>query len=183
MRIRSSFDGHPGIRECENETTRDLGWRLQHEHVRCDRVFLCGRVDPEIKNAGGHERLIASESFAHDGDRTGLDGDKHVDERRHRTRAFHTIQVVKTQRFVDTIGFQHDFEKTGIETCAGSGLRLVQDGSQSGSCCPFVETEIEIHDEEWCELAWLGARRLMAQSGCRDTHGMGKLECDGASAY
>ena len=47
--------------------------------------FPCGRLDPETKNAGGHERLAASESFAHDGDRTGLDGDEHVDECRHRT--------------------------------------------------------------------------------------------------
>ena len=85
--------------------------------------FHGGRVDPETKNAGGHERLTASESFAHDGDRTGLDGDEHVDERRHRTRAFHTIQLVKPRRFVDTNGFHHDFEKTGNETCAGSGLR------------------------------------------------------------
>ena len=145
--------------------------------------FHVGESDPETKNAGGHERLTESESFAHDGDRTGLDGDEHVDERRHRTRAFHTIQLVKPRRFVDTNGFHHDFEKTGNETCAGSGLRLVQDGSQSGSCCPFDETENEIHDEEWCEPAWLGARRLVAQSGCRDADGMGELECDGAFAY
>ena len=114
----------------------------------------------KTKNAGGHERLLASESFAHDGGRNGLDGDKHLDERRHRTRAFHTIQLVKTRRFVDTNGFHHDFEKTGNETCAGSGLRLVQDGSQSGACCSFAKTENEIHDEEWREPAWLGARRL-----------------------
>ena len=113
---------------------------------------------------------------------TGLDGDEHVDECRHRTRALHKIQVVKSPRLVDTNGFHHDFEKIGNETCAGSGLRLVQDGSQSGACCPFVETENEIHEKEWCEPAWLGARRLMAQSGCRDTDGMGQLECDGASA-
>ena len=58
-----------------------------------------------------------------------------------------------------------------------------EDGPQSGSCCPFVETENEIHVEEWCEPAWLGARRIVAQSGCRDTDGLGELECDGASAY
>ena len=99
-----------------------------------------------------------SESFAHDGDRTGLD----VDERGHRTRALHTIQSVKPRRFADTNGFHHDLEKTGNETCAGSGLRLVQERSQSGACCPFVETENEIHEEERCEPAWLGARRLTA---------------------
>ena len=57
------------------------------------------------------------------------------------------------------------------------------EGCWSGACCPFVETENEIHVEEWCEPAWLGARRLMAQSGCRDTDGMGELECDATSAY
>ena len=181
-RIRSSFDGIPGIRKWEAQTTCDLGWRLQCEPVRCDRLFPCGRVDSKTTNAGGHERLTESESASHDGDRTGFDGDEHVDECRHRARAFHKIQLVKSLRLVDTNGFHHDFEKTGNETCAGSGLRLVQDGSQSGACCPFDETENEIHEEEWCEPAWLGARRLMAQNGCRDTDGMGELECDGASA-
>ena len=79
---------------------------------------------------------------SHDGGRTGLDGDEHVDECRHRTRALHTIQLVKSRRFADTNGFHHDFEKIGNETCADTGLRLVQDGSQSGSCCLFVETEM-----------------------------------------
>ena len=110
---------------------------------------------------------------------TGLDGDKHMDERGHRTRAFHTIQLVKPRRFADTNGFHHDFEKTGNETCAGSGLRLVQDRSQSGVCCLFFETENEVHDEEWCKFAWLGARRLMAQSGCRNADGLEELEQDG----
>ena len=137
----------------------------------------------KTKNAGGHERLTESEIFTHDGGRTGLDGDEHVNERRRRTRAFHTIQLVKSPRFVDTNGFHHDFEKTGNETCAGSGLRLVQDGSQSGSCCLFVETENEIHVEERYEPAWLGARRSVAQCGCRDADGLGDLGCDGAFAY
>ena len=82
-----------------------------------------------------NERLTASESFAHDGDRTS---DKHVDERGHRTRTFHTIQLVKP-------------------------FKQVQDRPQSGACCPFVETENETHGEEWCEPAWLGARRLVAE--------------------
>ena len=45
------------------------------------------------------------------------------------TRAFHAFQLVKLRRLVDTNGLHHDFEKTGNETCAGSGLRLVQDRS------------------------------------------------------
>ena len=129
--IRGSFDGNPGIREWETQTTSDLGWRLQYEPVRYDRLFPCGRVDSKTKNAGGHERLTESESITHDGDRTGLDGDEHVDERRHRTRGFHKIQLVKSRRFADTNGIHHDFEKIGNETCADTGLRLVQDGSQS----------------------------------------------------
>ena len=74
--------------------------------------FPCGRVASKTKNAGGHERLTESESSAHDGDRIGLDGDEHVDERRHRTRAFHTIQLDKPRGFSDTNGFRHDFENS-----------------------------------------------------------------------
>ena len=43
-----------------------------------DRLFPCGRVDPKAKKDGRHERPNARESFAHG-------GDKHVDERKHRT--------------------------------------------------------------------------------------------------
>ena len=141
----------------KGETTCDLGWRLQCEPVWYDRLSPCRRADPETENVGGHKRFIASESFTHDGDRTGFDGDKHVDECRHRTRAYHAFQLVKPRRLVDTNGLHHDFDKTGNETCAGSGLRLVQDRSQSGVCSSFVETENEVHGEECCKLAWLGA--------------------------
>ena len=41
-------------------------------------VVPCGRVDPMTENDGRHERPNVRESFAHD-------GDKHVDERKHRT--------------------------------------------------------------------------------------------------
>ena len=90
-RIRGSFPGNPGIRERETQTTRDLERRLQCKLLRYDRLFPCGRVDSETENSGRHKRFTASESFTHGGDRTGLDGDKHVDERRHRTRAFHAV--------------------------------------------------------------------------------------------
>ena len=49
---------------------------------------------------------------------------KHVDECRHRTRAFHVFQLVKPRRLVDTNGLHHDFEKTGNETCAGSWTQI-----------------------------------------------------------
>ena len=48
-----------------------------------DRLFPCGRVDPKSKNDGRHERTNGRASFAHD-------GDKHLDERKHRTRFLHS---------------------------------------------------------------------------------------------
>ena len=93
-----------------------------------------------------------------------------------------SLQLVKPRRLVDTNGFHHDFEEIGNETCAGSGLRLVQDRPQSGVCSSFGETENEVHDEERYEPAWLGARRNVAQCGCRDADGLGEMECDGAFA-
>ena len=164
------------------QTTCDLGWRLQCEPVWYDRLSPCGRVDPETENVDRHKRFIACESFTHDGDRTGLDGDKHVDECRHRTRAFHALQLVKPRRLVDTNGLHHDFEKTGNETCAGCGLRLVQDRSQSGVCSSFVVTENEAHGEECCKLAWLGARRLLARCGYSDVDRLDELEQVGTFA-
>ena len=101
---------------------------------------------------------------------------KHVDECRHRTRAFLAFQLVKPRRLVDTNGLHHDFEKTGNETCAGSGLRLVQERSQSGVCSSFGETENEVHDEECCKLAWLGARRILARCGHNNIDRLEELE-------
>ena len=135
-----------------------------------------GESIPRTENVDRHKRLIACESSTHDGDRTGFDGDKHVDECRHRTRAFHALQLVKPRRLVDTNGLHHDFEKIGNETCAGSGLRLVQDRSQSGVCSSFVETENEVHGEEYCKLAWLGARRILARCGCSNFDRLEELE-------
>ena len=60
---------------------------------------------------------------------------------------------------------------------------MVQDRSQSGACSSFFETENEVHVEEWCKFAWLGARRLLAQSGCRNADGLEELEQDGTSAF
>ena len=47
------------------------------------RFCRSGRVDPKTKNDGRHERTNARASFAHD-------GDKHLDERKHRTRILHS---------------------------------------------------------------------------------------------
>ena len=174
-RIRGGFDGSTRVLEWETQTTCDLGWRLQCEPVWYDRLSPCRRVDPETENVDRHKRFIACESFAHDGDRTGFDGDKHVDECRHRTRAFHAFQLVKPRRLVDTNGLHHDFEKTGNETCAGSGLRLVQDRSQSGVCSSFVETENEVHGEECCKLAWLGDEARCGYSNLTDWKSWNKL--------
>ena len=138
--------------------------------------FLVGESIPRPRTLVDTKRFIASESFTHDGDRTGFDGDKHVDECRHRTRAFHAFQLIKPRRLVDTTGLHHDFEKTGNETCAGSGLRLVQDRSQSGVCSSFVETENVVHGAECCKLAWVGARRLLARRGCSNFDRLDELE-------
>ena len=181
-RIRSSFDGNPGIREWEDQTTCDLGRGLQCEPVWYDRLFPCWGVDPKTENDDRHKRFVACESFAHDGNRTGFDGDKHVDECRHRTRAFHAFQLVKPRRLVDTNGLHHDFEKIGNETCAGARLRLVQDRSQSGVCSSFVETENEVHGEDGRKLAWLDARRLLASCGCSIIDRLGELEQGGTFA-
>ena len=147
-----------------------------------DRLSPCGRIDPETENVDRHKRLIACESVTHDGDGTGFDGDKHVDECRHRTRAFHAFQLVKSRRLADTNGFHHDFEEIGNETCAGSGFRLVQDRSQSGICSSFGETENEIHDEECCKLAWLDTRRVLARCGCGNIDRLEELEQGGTCA-
>ena len=181
-RIRGYLDGTPRVLEWEAQTTCDLGRRLQCELVWYDRLSPCGRVDPETENVDRHKRLIACESSTHDGDGTGFDGDKHVDECRHRTRAFHALQLVKPRRLVDTNGLHHDFEEIGNETCAGSGLRLVQDRSQSGVCSSLGETENEVHDEECCKLAWLGTRRILARCGCGNIDRLEELEQGGTFA-
>ena len=150
--IRGSFDGNPGFRELETQTTCDLGWRLQCGPVRHDRLFPCGRLDSKTKNAGGHERLTACASFAHCRGRTGLDGDERLDGRRRRTGAVHMVQLDGPWRIVNTNGLRHDLE-TGSKTGASAGLRLVEDGPQGGACCSFTENENEIHDEKRCNLS------------------------------
>ena len=90
----------------------------------------------------------------HCGCRTGLDGDKHLDERRHRTRVIHTIQSVKSCRIVDTTGLRHDFEEAGNETRA-STVRLVQDRSQGGACWSFDRIENEVYEESGENLCGL----------------------------
>ena len=54
--------------------------------------------------------------------------------------------------------------------------------SQSGACSSVVETENEVHGEESCKLAWLGARRLLARCGYRNADGLEELEQDGTFA-
>ena len=46
----------------------------------------------------------------------------------------------------------------------------------------FIETEIEVHGEECCKLAWLGARRLLARCGCRNFDRLAELEQVGTFA-
>ena len=150
-------------RERETQTTLDPGWRHQREPVRYDRLFparalrtVVAELDLTVTNtwmnADTEQELFTRSSWSNP-----TDSLTHMD-------------FIMTSR------------KLEMKTCAGSGLRLVEDGSQSGASCSFDETENEIHEEDWSELAWLGARRLLAQSGCRDADGVGELECDGAFA-
>ena len=104
-RIRGCFDGNPRVLEWETQKTCDPGRRLQCEPVWQDRLSPCGRIDPETENVDRHKRCIACESFAHDGDRTGFDGDKHVDECRHRTRAFHAFQLSNPEDSLTRVDF------------------------------------------------------------------------------
>ena len=64
--------------------------------------------------------------------RTGLDGDEHLDGRRLRTRAMHTLQLVGPRGIVGTNGLHHVFKEIRNETRASAGLRLVLDRSQGG---------------------------------------------------
>ena len=81
--VRVGFDGNPGFREWETQTTCDPGWRLQCEPVRIDRLSPCGRVDPNRpRTLLDMKRFTARESFAHCCGRAGLGGDEHLDGRR-----------------------------------------------------------------------------------------------------
>ena len=82
-------------------------------------------VDPKTENADGHERFTACASFAHCLGRNGLDRDEHLDERRHRTGAVHTVQLDGPGRFGNATGLHHDLEKSGRKTCTSAGLQLV----------------------------------------------------------
>ena len=79
-------------------------------------------------------------------------------------------------------GLYHVFEEIGSKTSASTGLRLVQDRSQGGACCSFVDIETEILCATWSEFAWLEAKGLMAKCSHRDVDGLEKLGCDGAPA-
>ena len=133
------------------------------------------------KNAG-HKRNTACESSTYSDCRVGPDGDEHEDGRRHRSRSVHTFKLVGPVGFADTNGLHHDLEETGDETSESSGLNLVQNGPQGGACYTQCEVENETHEKKRSELAWMGIKRDMAEGGRRDTDGLGKLECGGASA-
>ena len=87
-RIRGSFVGNSRIREWETQTTSDLGWRLQCEPVRHDRLFPCGGVDSKTKNAGGNERLLSARALHTMVTELDL---KVTNTWMHRTRAFHAF--------------------------------------------------------------------------------------------
>ena len=108
--------------------------------------------------------------------RAGLDDDEHLDGRRLRTGAVHTMQLDGNWRRADANGFYHGIEETGSKTSASIGLRLVQDGSLCGACCSFVEIETETFCETWSEFTRLETKRFMAKSGLRDVDRLEKLD-------
>ena len=103
-----------------------------------------------------------------------LDGDEHLDGRRLRTRATHTLQLVGPRGIVDTNGLHHVFKEIRNEIRASAGLRLVQDRSQGGVCCPFTENENEVYDEKR-DANWRPDDSWV-KGGCRDVDRLGKLE-------
>ena len=50
---------------------------------------------------------------------------------------FRAFKLVKPRRFVDTNGLDHDFEKTGNETCAGSRLSQIGSRQITERCLQF----------------------------------------------
>ena len=99
--FRVGSDVNPRFHEREIGTPLDPGWRLQCEFVRIDRQSSRGRVDSKTEN-------VDCTRFTHCRDRNGLDGDEHLDGRRHRVGIVHTVQLDGLWRRVDTHGFYHD---------------------------------------------------------------------------
>ena len=88
-----------------------------------------------------------------------------MEERRHRTRVIHTIQLVKPCRIVDTNGLHHDFEEVRNDICASVGVRLIQDRLQDGARWSFDK----ILNENGANLR------------VGDADGFGELECDASA--
>ena len=82
-----------------------------------DRLFPCRRVDPKTKNDGRHERTNARASFAHD-------GDKHLDEHKHRTRVLHSPESQLCQALRGNNGMTAGRELLESEQmdCKGAGV-------------------------------------------------------------
>ena len=95
-RIRGSFDGNPGIREWETPTTLDLGWRLQREPVRYDRLFHVEKSIPRPRTLVDTNDSLRARALHTMVAELDLTVTNRWDERRHTTRAFHTIQWVKS---------------------------------------------------------------------------------------
>ena len=166
-RIRGSFDGNPGIREWETQTTRDLSGGLQCKPLRYDRFFHVGESIPRPR------ALVDTNDSL-------------------RARALHTM-VTELDLTVTNTWMNADTERELFTRSSWSNpedsltqmdfVMTSRKRSQSGACSSFDETEHEVHDEEGCKPAWLGARRLLAQSGCRNADRLEELENDGTFAY
>ena len=80
----------------------------------------------------------------------------------------HTMQLDETWRRSDLNGLYHGIEETGRKTNASSGLRLIQDRSQGGSCCSFIEIATSTLCTTWSEFERLETKRCIAKCGHRD---------------
>ena len=95
-----------------------------------------------------------------------------------RTRALlDCFTLVKPRRLVD---YEMDFksltsiENWKFETCAGSGLTELGGQDRSQYAVLSLRPKNEVHGEECCKLAWLGARRILARCGCSNIDGTGR---------
>ena len=136
-----------------------------------------GESIPETENAVGHERFSARESFAHcvvaELDLTVTNTWMNADTEQELFTRSSWSNPEDSLTQMDFIMTSRKLEMRHVQVLDSDWFKT---DHQGGACCSFAEIENEIHDEEWSEFAWLGARRFLAQSGCRDADRLGKLD-------
>ena len=147
----------------ETKTALDPGRRLQCELARIDSLSPCGRVDPKTENAVGHERFTARESFAHCCGRTGLDGDEHLDGRRHRTRVFKRSSWSDPVESLTQMDFIVTSRKSEMRRAQVLDSDWFKTDHRAVLAVHSLKTKMRFSVKR-CELAWLEARRLLTKS-------------------